>query len=78
MRAAQAVGTERSSTMNKNVFWIFGVLQSLSLAAIIYLLFTSLNAIRGSAVIGPDTHILLSVAFPLFLLLVEYVIYTKR
>lgn len=64
--------------MKKNVFWIFGVLQSLSLAAVIYLLFTSLNVINGSAVIGPDTHVLLSVAFPLFLLLVEYTIYTKK
>ena len=64
--------------MNRNVFWIFGVLQSLSLAAVIYLLFTSLNEIKGSAVIGPDTHVLLSVAFPLFLLLVEYVIYARK
>ena len=64
--------------MNRKVFWIFGVLQSLSLAAIIFMLFESLYLIKGSTLIGADTHILLSVAFPFFLLMVEYVIYTKK
>ena len=72
------VGAERSSGMDKRIFWIFGVLQSLSLAAIIFLIFRSLSAISGSAVIGLDTQVLLSASFPLFLLLVEYVIYAKR
>ena len=44
--------------MNRHIFWIFGVLQSLSLAAIIFLLFRSLSAIKGSAVIGLDTQVL--------------------
>lgn len=64
--------------MNTKLFWIFGTLQSLSLGVIIFLLFRSLNLINGDSVIGLDTQILLSVAFPLFLLLVEYIIYTKK
>jgi hypothetical protein len=64
--------------MKTRIFWIFGILQSLSLGIIIFLLFKSLNLINGDSVIGLDTQILLSVAFPLFLLLVEYIIYTKK
>ena len=64
--------------MKTTTFWIFGILQSLSLGTIIFLLFRSLNLIKGDNVIGLDTQILLSVAFPLFLLLVEYIIYTKK
>lgn len=63
--------------MNTKVFWIFGILQSLSLGTIIFLLFRSLNQIKGADVIGLDTRILLSVAFPFFLLIVEYVIFSK-
>jgi len=63
--------------MNAKIFWIFGVIQSLSLGAIVFLLFRSLNLIKGESLIGLDTQILLSVSFPLFLLLVEYVIYKK-
>jgi len=64
--------------MKTRVFWIFGILQSLSLGIIIFLLFRSLNLIKGDSVIGLDTQILLSVVFPLFLLFVEYIIYTKE
>lgn len=64
--------------MNTKIFWIFGVLQSLSLGAIIFLVFRSLNMIRGERVIGLDTQIVLSIAFPLFLLVVEYIIYKKK
>jgi len=60
---------------NKNIFWIYGILQSLTLATIIYLLFHSLNIINGARIIGLDTHIIISVLFPLFLLIVEYIIY---
>ena len=63
---------------NKKMFWIYGTLQSLSLAAIIFLLFHSLNIINGSNIIGLDTHIIMSVLFPLFLLIVEYIIYSKK
>jgi hypothetical protein len=59
------------------IFWIFGILQSATLGIIIYLIFNSLNLINGRCVVGLDTQILLSVTFPLFLLLVEYTIYTK-
>ena len=63
---------------DKNLFWMFGVLQSLTLVAIIYLLFNSLNLINGANVIGSDTQVLLSVLFPTFLLIVEYIIYSKK
>ena len=63
--------------MKSTVFWIFGFLQSLSLGTIIFLVFRALNLIYGEAVIGLDTQILLSVSFPLFLLIVEYIIYKK-
>jgi len=59
------------------IFWIFGTLQSLSLGVIIFLLFRALNLINRDSVIGLDTQIFLSISFPLFLLLVEYIIYKK-
>jgi hypothetical protein len=63
--------------VNSSVFWIFGILQSISLGMIIFLVFRALNLIHGEAVIGLDSQILLSVSFPLFLLIVEYIIYKK-
>ena len=63
--------------MKNNIFWIFGILQSLSLGAIIFIIFKSLNSIE-SVSIGLDTQILLSIIFPLFLLLTEYLIYSKK
>lgn len=63
---------------SKIIFWIFGILQSLTLATIIYLLFRSLNLISATTVIGSDTQILLSILFPAFLLIVEYIIYSKK
>lgn len=64
--------------MSQGIFWIFGILQSLSLAAIIFLLFRGLNMVGGENVIGLDTQIVLSILFPLCLLLVEYIMYTKK
>ena len=64
--------------MKTQVFWIFGILQSLSLGMIVFLLFRALNIINGESVVGLDTQITMSISFPLFLLLVEYIIYTKR
>ena len=64
--------------MKIQIFWIFGILQSLSLGIIIFLVFRALNMISVDSTIGLDTQILLSVAFPLFLLIVEYIIYTKN
>ena len=64
--------------MNTKVFWIFGILQSLSLGVIIFLLFRSLNLIKGESVIGLDTQILLSISFPIYLFIVEYIIYKKK
>ena len=64
--------------MNTKEFWIFGILQNMTLGIIIFLIFRSLNMIKGDSVVGLDAQILLSVAFPLFLLIVEYIIYSKR
>jgi hypothetical protein len=64
--------------MNVRLFWIFGILQSLSLGVIIFLVFRSMNMIKGESIIGLDTQIVLSVCFPLFLLLVEWAIYNKK
>jgi len=64
--------------MKTKIFWIFGILQSLLLGTIIFLIFKSLNLIHGESVIGLDTQIWLSISFPLFLLLVEYIIYSKK
>ena len=63
--------------MNKKIFWIFGILQSLTLGIILFLIFRSLNIINGESVIGLDTQIFLCIAFPLFSLLVKYTMYTK-
>jgi len=78
--AAEAIRQSRKGAiiMNSKVFWIFGILQSISLGMIIFLVFRSLNIIKGKSIIGLDTHILLSITFPLFLLLVEYVMFTKK
>jgi len=64
--------------MRTTVFWIFGILQSISLGVIIFLLFRALNIINGGNVIGLDTQSVLSIVFPLFLLLTEYIIYSKK
>ena len=53
-----------------SVFWLFGGLQRITLGVIIFLIFNSLNMINDR-VVGVDTQILLSVLFPLFLLIVE-------
>ncbi len=63
---------------SKNIFWIFGILQSLSLGTIIFIVFKSLNMISDAQVIGLDAQISLSITFPLFLLIVEYIIYSKN
>lgn len=62
---------------NEKIFLIFGILQSTSLGTIIFLVFRSLNMISEVEVIGLDTQILLSILFPVFLLIVEYFIYSK-
>ena len=64
--------------MSKKLFLVFAVLQNLSLAAIIFLIFRAFNILSGERVLHYDTQVLLSVAFPLFLLIVEYSIFTKK
>jgi len=62
----------------KALFWIFGILQSITLGVIIFLIFDSLSAVAKFRVIGRDTQIILSILFPVFLLAVESVIYSKK
>ena len=58
---------------NKNsIFLIFGILQAATLGLITFFVLQSLGSI------GKDTQIMLSILFPLFLLIVEYTIYSKR
>ena len=64
--------------MRTNIFWIFGILQSLTLAVILFIIFNSLNLIHGDRIIGWDSQLLLSIMFPLFLLIEEYIIYSKE
>ncbi len=57
---------------NNKIFWIFGTLQAITLGLITFFILQSLDSI------GKDTQIILSILFPLFLLIVEYMIYLKR
>jgi len=57
--------------MKNNIFWIFGTLQAIMLGLIVFFLLQS-------ASIGNDTRIMLSVLFPLFTLIIEYMIYSKK
>ena len=54
--------------MKKNLFWIFGGLQAVTLGFIVFFLLGSL---------GLDSRIVLSVLFPLFTLIVEFMVYSK-
>jgi len=56
---------------NKNIFYIFGILQALTLGLIVFF-------ILGITDIGKDTSIVLSILFPLYTLIVEYIIYSKE
>ena len=56
---------------NKNIFYIFGILQAITLGLIIFFILQTTN-------IGRDTNIVLSVSFPIYTLIVEYMIYSKR
>ena len=56
---------------NKNIFYIFGILQAITLGLIIFFILQTTG-------IGRDTSIVLSVLFPIFTLIVEYMIYSKK
>ena len=55
---------------NKNVFWFFAPIQTITLGLIVFFLL-------GLTEIGTDTKITLSILFPLLTLIVEYIIYSK-
>jgi len=56
---------------SKNLFLMFGILQALVLGFIVFLVLQGVD-------IGRDTSVVLSVLFPLFTLIVEYMIYSKK
>jgi hypothetical protein len=55
---------------NKTIFWIFGILQAIILGLIIFFILQTTS-------IGKDTSIVLSILFPVFTLIIEYMIYEK-
>jgi len=57
---------------DKNLFLVFGLIQAASLGLITYFVLASLNTV------GLDTRIVLSCIFPIFTLIVEYMIYLKK
>lgn len=63
--------------MKNQIFWIFGTLQSISLGLIIFLIFHLLNKIACENSIGLDSIIVLSIMFPLMLLIIEFLLYEK-
>ena len=56
---------------NNNIFYIFGILQALTLGFIVFFLLGITN-------IGVDTAIVLSILFPVCTLIMEYLIYSKK
>ncbi len=56
---------------DKNIFYIFGILQAITLGLIVFF-------ILGLTNIGKDTAVLLSILFPLFTVIIEYIIYSKK
>jgi hypothetical protein len=55
-----------------NIFLVFGALEAITLGLIVFFILQGLNTI------GRDTQIVLSVLFPIFLVIVEYMIYSKK
>ena len=56
---------------NKNIFYIFGILQVITLGLILFFILQTTS-------IGKDTSIVLSILFPIFTLIIEYMIYSKE
>jgi len=56
---------------SKNMFYVFGALQTITLAFILFF-------ILQTTTIGKDTSIVLSALFPIFTLIIEYMIYSKK
>ena len=56
---------------SKNLFYVFGTLQTITLGLIIFF-------ILQTTTLGRDTSIVLSILFPIFTLIIEYMIYSKK
>jgi hypothetical protein len=56
---------------NNNIFYIFGILQAITLGFIVFFILQTTN-------IGRDTTVVLSVLFPIFTLIIEFMIYSNR
>ncbi len=57
---------------DKNLFYVFGILQAITLGLIIWFI------LEAGAIIGKDTQLMLSILFPIFTLSIEYMIYSKK
>jgi hypothetical protein len=56
---------------NNNIFYIFGILQAITLGFIVFFILQTTN-------IGRDATVVLSVLFPIFTLIIEFMIYSNR
>ena len=54
-----------------NIFWIFGILQALTLGFILFFILQTTG-------IGTDTSVVLSALFPTCTLILEYMVYSKK
>jgi len=57
------------------LFWIFAPIKNISLGVIIFLIFHAIEKTSNNQIIGLDTRILLSILFPLFTLIIEYIFF---
>ncbi len=56
---------------NKNIFYIFGILQAMVFGLVIFFILQTTG-------IGKDTAIVLSILFPIFTVIIEYMVYSKK
>ncbi|NQV37711.1 MAG: hypothetical protein HQ509_06885 [Candidatus Marinimicrobia bacterium] len=59
-------------------FWVFGILKALTLCTMIIVVFREIGSIDGFNTIGADTTYMLSILFPAFTFIVDYLIFTKN
>ncbi len=62
----------------KQMFWIFGILKALTLCTIIIVVFREIGSIDGFRTIGAGTTYMLSILFPAFTFIVDYLIFSKH
>lgn len=63
---------------HKQIFWAFGILKALTLCTIIVVVFRVVGSINEFHTIGAETTWMLSILFPTFTFVVDYLIYSKN